>query len=879
MPPLPPPLHEVYSQQLFTAGHGYPLWDAEPEDKKYEIEVGTVGRIDSGKFWLLFNAMKPADDPYQKHGVPSHFELFAPQNTMPQGPWNRIKTNLLESNTVQKRDISASASVDSPDGLIFSARMGFKFTCSDNAGAFLMLEPPGMAYIFKNKRHIVRHMRDNFSHWVEFANTERGMMLKQEEIFFVHGVIKTTRWAAGAFHGNCKNKEGSVDINAVGAGGLAFSMAFNTEEATRREYNYGPTQPRVSFDTTSSHAIEAGTSESQAAVPSSPLPRCNQCIFINYYKAKRRWLFGMRHMEAAAGPHELPPGDRDNPGGNAPVTAGSGYSEGGFEEVPSEPPLWDPVNCLLDYILANSDANMAIASDTDLYAIFHGMEIPVDIPAALASLRPTVEIDEEGAGTVLVNYRVILDQYQDEPRPISPAPAGDTMQVEGGVTPGQAGSHSGPLPDLPGATQGEQLLQDPFTPDPAIQRGLPPPGEFTPVLGLEQAPAASSSQVQGDDDDDESGLTEEEARMRREQKQPDFEWRAAAAGHVGTVTAITYSNNCKLIASGSDDKSIIIWDASDQSIVRKWDAHTDVVWALAFSPDDKRLASAGADCKVMMWSVETDELLATMIGHEEVINSMAWSPDGKTLASGSDDSNIRIWDAETYEQLHLLEGHQAMVTFVKYSPDNRYLASGSADYTCRIWDVASGTLHKELQGHKGMVWDADFDAESRRIITCSDDASARIWNVETGEMLIRIHEHHGPVWNVLFTRDGSRVLTSSSDSTLKICDSYSGERRFALEGHEGSVHTSCFSRDEKYIASTSADNTVRLWRTSDGAHVATFNEHEDKVTLVAFSPDGETLASGADDGTIRIRLAKEWNPDRAEQEGKEDGDGDEDEGS
>ncbi|OJT14894.1 hypothetical protein TRAPUB_8544 [Trametes pubescens] len=55
-----------------------------------------------------------------------------------------------------------------------------------------------------------------------------------------------------------------------------------------------------------------------------------------------------------------------------------------------------------------------------------------------------------------------------------------------------------------------------------------------------------------------------------------------------------------MLATGSSDPSSAIWDTSNQTIIHKWDAHTEVVWALDFSPNDKRLASASADGNVMM---------------------------------------------------------------------------------------------------------------------------------------------------------------------------------------------------------------------------------------------------------------------------------------
>ncbi|OSD00768.1 WD40 repeat-like protein [Trametes coccinea BRFM310] len=822
MPPLPP-IYEIYSRQLLPAQYGLPLWDAELEDNKYEVEIGTVGRIESGKFWRLFNAAKPADDPDQKHGVPSDYE---PLNILPRrlDKWEVLKQPLLYSATVKSRDLEATLNAGSPDGNIMAGGSA-KFVCKENTGAFLLHTPPAKREKMSNKSAIVNYMRYNFDHWLEFANGECGMMLSQDQLYFVHGTVKTSRWACAAFHGNCRNREGSVQAQLLNAG-LNLSISLSSEDSTRLEYNFGPTTGTNDRDPflTSTSGSSVGTQT--IGVAEEP-PKRDQCIFLNYFKAKKRLFFARRLMEAAAGAHELPPADHDDTDTNDPVAAQESWSSGSdseFEEGPQSAKMYDPVDFLLDYIIEHSNAEMAIACDTDLFALFQNIPFPVDIPAAILEIRPPIHVDESGAGTISVDHSVAEEPLRE-------------------------------LSDLRVKPQAE--------PEPLTQTYVDLPSGF-----WNDTPAPTSPSPRSEDEpDNEGGLAEEEARLRREAKQAALPWQPAAAGHTGAVTSLTYSHDSKLLATGSDDGSIIIWDTSDQSVIRRWDAHMDVIWSLVFSPDDKRLASASADTTAMVWSVETDEQLATMQGHEDVIRAMAWSSDGKTIGTGSDDLHVNVWDADIYELKHRMQAGHAFVTYVKFSHNSRWLASTSADFCCRIWNVETGDLHKSLEGHEGIVWFCDFDLEDRRIATCADDATARIWNVETGELLLDVHQHLGPVWNVLFSPpDGKRVLTVSNDMSMNICDSYTGSELVELEGHESVIHTGCFSPDGKYVASASADYSVRLWRAEDGKLLLTFNEHEDKVTMVMFGPDGNTLTSGADDGTVRIRTINEWDPDRAKLE-------------
>ena len=97
----------------------------------------------------------------------------------------------------------------------------------------------------------------------------------------------------------------------------------------------------------------------------------------------------------------------------------------------------------------------------------------------------------------------------------------------------------------------------------------------------------------------------------------------------------TLAPDGKTLASGSEDKTIKLWDVAQQLELQTLEGHNGYVYTVAFSQDGKRLASGSYDKTIRLWDVATGSALQTLSGHEAAVYSVAWSADNSTLASGT----------------------------------------------------------------------------------------------------------------------------------------------------------------------------------------------------------------------------------------------------
>lgn len=313
---------------------------------------------------------------------------------------------------------------------------------------------------------------------------------------------------------------------------------------------------------------------------------------------------------------------------------------------------------------------------------------------------------------------------------------------------------------------------------------------------------------------------------------------------LGLILTLHPRNDAFAISQVSDNSTVKLWDVASGK-THDISLGKEDVTALAFSPNGRLLAIGSGNRDISLWDLDGNKKVASLSGHKGAVQSLAFSPDGKVLASGSWDRTIKLWNIATDNEIATLVDNSEGVLSITLSPDGNFLASGGGDEKIRLWNMATKKVIRVFKGHALKVNSVAFSFDGKLLATASDDKTVKIWDIGTGKLLFTLEGHTDVVESVAFSPDGKTLASGSNDQSIKLWDTLSGSELSSLKGHLSAINYVAFSPNGRILASGSYDKTVKLWDIQSRSELRTLEGHTQRVTSVAFSPDGKTLASGS----------------------------------
>eukprot|EP01048_Picozoa_sp_COSAG05_P007726 COSAG05_NODE_554_length_8710_cov_178.656137_1_plen_1158_part_00 len=320
------------------------------------------------------------------------------------------------------------------------------------------------------------------------------------------------------------------------------------------------------------------------------------------------------------------------------------------------------------------------------------------------------------------------------------------------------------------------------------------------------------------------------------------------------VSAIAYSADGCMLATGHADAKVRLWDLALGEIVQEFHGHTEKeVWSIDFPPKGYGMLTGGGDGTARVWSTRSNGYCAGECGsdeerHKAPVTKVVYAPDGKTFVSTGFDNTVRLWDAEKSEVTKKMEQGSPVVA-AAFAPDGRSFATGGFDSIVSIWN-SDGALEHQLE-------DIDIDDDSlNRTQTAAPNTSAkrdlrifalayspnskllasghadkrvRIWDVDSHTCIHRLRgspghgNHEGMCSCVAFSYDGTRLATGclgATSSVVRVWDMLSPDLPCILssqpDGHGFHLKSVAFSPLGDMLISGSEDCTAVVWTIAEG---------------------------------------------------------------
>ena len=332
-------------------------------------------------------------------------------------------------------------------------------------------------------------------------------------------------------------------------------------------------------------------------------------------------------------------------------------------------------------------------------------------------------------------------------------------------------------------------------------------------------------------------------------------------GHNKVITSLVINPDAKFVITGSDDKTIRIWDLNSGKALSIIPSEFDGKIILTVSQDGNYIISNAVENKIDIIDLKTGKVIRQFSGHKTSIEALKFTNDGNRLISVSHDKEIKIWDFHTGNLLQKFQSDYSISNFILTS-DDKFLISPISTSKINIWDIENFNLKSsfELKNFWGGTLPIALSTDSEIILTVNLDKRIDFLDFQTGKPIKRIKAHKDHVSGMRVSPNGKYLATFGEDDRydyrVKIWDFHTGELIKDFKNKRYTLKDILFTPDSKNLI-FQYGTLFNLWNLEKGDFVydkipPVEDEYGYNCLTTTVSPDGKYGISAYRNSTIKI---------------------------
>ncbi|KAI9144700.1 WD40-repeat-containing domain protein [Paraphysoderma sedebokerense] len=339
-------------------------------------------------------------------------------------------------------------------------------------------------------------------------------------------------------------------------------------------------------------------------------------------------------------------------------------------------------------------------------------------------------------------------------------------------------------------------------------------------------------------------------------------------GDTEVVTCFAVKPNGTQLCSASRSLLLTLWDLTTGQVVRQWKAHEAPVIVMDFDHTSTLVATGSADSTIKVWDTDKGFCTHNLKGHRGVISAVKFHMKDQQwkLFSGSDDCTVRIWDLMTRKCIAVLENHVSVVRGLDISSDGSTLLSAARDKVVSVWDTKSKKLIKTIPAYESLeavgyletsaqIPGVQETALDKYYFTGGEKGMIRVWNIETQDCVFEKHEVNikHQLLDVVYNKTANRLVGVTSDQNFLFYDvSNDFKRSKQIIGYNDEIiDLTYIGENSSHIAVATNSEQIRIFNTQT-SECDIVHGHKDIVFCLDNSNDGTMMVSGSKDHTARI---------------------------